>query len=334
MKRNGNLSRNLLLTTIAMVVLAMGWALDESWSAEEKYPQKPIRVIIAFPPGSSDMSFRPFTEKIPTYLGQPMAFVYKPGATGSVGASFAAKAEPDGYTLFGTPRGPLVLAPMNLEGLDYSLDSFVPIVRLSSSPQVVAVKADSPWKTIKDLMKEAKKSPGMLTYSHSGVLGNSHLPMEMFKKSAGIELNHVPCAGSGESVTALLGGHVHMASATMPVLSPHVASGALRLIGVFEDKRMKAFPNVSTFGEEGFPVVLSSWYGFVAPKGTPKQIIEKIHTAFKRVIEDHRSFIDTRLEKMFLNLDYLDPQEFAKELKRENETLRPIVMELRKTTKQ
>ena len=146
------------------------------WAAEAKYPRKPVQVIIAYQPGATDMAFRPFTDKTPAYLGQQMSFVFKPGGTGAIGASYVAKAEPDGYTLFGTTRGPVLLAPLTMEGLDYKPEDFVPIVRLARSPQIIAVKADSPYKTIKDVVDEARKFPQKLTYSHSGVFGSSHLP--------------------------------------------------------------------------------------------------------------------------------------------------------------
>ncbi len=300
------------------------------WAAEAKYPRKPVQVVIAYQPGATDMAFRPFTDKTPAYLGQQMSFVFKPGGTGAIGASYVAKAEPDGYTLFGTTRGPVLLAPLTMEGLDYKPEDFVPIVRLARSPQIIAVKADSPYKTIKNIVDEAKKFPQKLTYSHSGIYGSSHLPVEMFIKKAGIRIKHVPTGGSGPSVTALLGGHVTIASSTFAPLAPHFKSGALIPIGVFEERRLKELPNVPTFQEAGYPVIFYTWYGLMAPKGVPEEVRQTLYAAFRKVLEDHRNYVEDRLSKMALTLDFMSPQDFARDLKQEYETMKNLLPDLKK----
>ena len=305
-------------------------AANLSWAADKKYPTRTIQIVVCYQPGSTDMAIRPFIDRLPDYLGQPVAFVYKPGASGAVGASFVSKAKPDGYTLIGTSQSPIMICPLTKEGLDYTLDGFIPICRLSRSPVLVAVKSDSPWKTPKDLVEDAKKSPGKLTFSSTGVLGTPTLPMEIFIRLTDIKMTHVPCPGTAPAVTALLGGHVHATTATMASITPHIKSGALRPLGVFEKERLKVFPDVPTFTELGYPVVLSVWYGLLAPKGTSEEVINSIYGACRKIVEDHRKSIEDQLEKLSLTLDFVEPGEFAREIKVENEVIRKIVVDLMK----
>lgn len=316
------------ISVLIIAAFIVEMTITGSWAAEAKYPNRLIQVVICYEPGSTDMSIRPFVDKLPEYLGKPMAFVYKPGASGATGASFVSKVRPDGYTLIGTSQSPVMISPLTKGDLGYTLDDFVPICKLVKSPVVVAVKADSPWKTLKDIVEEAKKSPGKITYSTTGVFGTPHVPVEMFLKSAGIEMTHVPCPGTAPAVTALLGGHVNMTSATMASITPHIKSGVVRPLAVFEKQRLKVFPNVPTFTELGYPVVLYVWYGFLAPKGTPEEVVKTIYTACKKIVENHKSFIEDRLEKMSLTLDFSGPEEFAKEIHAENEIMKKIVNDL------
>lgn len=187
----GNHSKSICIRVAAIFFMGIGWVPSEGGAAERKYPNRPIQVVIAAAPGGTDLIFRPFTEKMAEVLGQPMAFVFKPGASGMTGASFVAQSKPDGYTLIGTSNTPVMIAPLTKEA-DYSIDDFVPICRLVKTPLMVAVRTDSPWKSIKDIAAEAKKSPGLLTFSTSGVFSFNHLLMEMFTKHAGIQLTMFP----------------------------------------------------------------------------------------------------------------------------------------------
>lgn len=313
--------------------MSMTLVASESWAQTDKYPNKPIEIVMGYAPGSGDLVFRPFIEKLPEYLGQPVVLVYKPGASGARAGSFVTKAKPDGYTLMGSAQAPFITTPLTMPELDYTLDDFAPICRLSSGPMVVAVKADSPWKTLKDVVEEAKKSPGKLTYSTAGVFTSMHIAMEMFGKSASISMTHVPAKGGNPATMALLGGHVSMVSNTTQSVVPHIKSGALRLIGVLEKERLKEFPDVPTFVEAGYPVVLSGWHGLMAPKGTPDEVIRTIHLAFKKVIDNHEDFIKDRLQKLSLKLHFSGPDEFAKEARAEYEARKIILKDLIKPTK-
>lgn len=327
MRRERHFKGMNLMVLVAFLIM-MGWAANEGWAAEVKYPTRPIQIIICYAPGTTDMGLRPFTEKVPEYLGQPTSFVYKPGASGAVGASFASKVKPDGYTLLGASQSPVITAPLTQEGLDYTLDDFAPVCRLVGSPIILATRADSPLKTLKDVIEEAKKSPGKITFSTSGVFSTIQLPTEIFSRMAGITLTHVPCTGTSPAVTALLGGHVTLTSSSMAPIFSHLKSKALRGIAVYEKERLKEFPDVPTFSELGYPVVYSNWYGILAPKKTPEEIVQKIYTSFRKVIEDHRSFIEARVANMSLKMVFLGPEEFANALKVENEAVKKIVKDL------
>jgi tripartite-type tricarboxylate transporter receptor subunit TctC len=327
MKRRMNFGHVSIITILLSMIVFAGSVRTIGWAAEGKYPSRAVQFVICYQPGSTDMAIRPFVDRLPDYLGQPVSFVYKPGASGAIGASFVTKAKPDGYTLIGTSQSPIMLCPLTKD-VDYTLDNFIPICRLVKSPVLVAVKADSPWKTVKDLVEDAKKSPGKFTFSSTGVLGTPTLPMEIFVKMADIKMTHVPCPGTAPAVTALLGGHVDSTTATMASITPHIRSGALRPLGVFEKKRIKAFPEVPTFTEQGYPVSLSVWYGLLAPKGTSDEVVKTIYEACKKILDDHRKSVEDQLDKLSLELDFSAPGDFVKEIKEENDTMAKIVKDL------
>ncbi len=304
----------------------------ECWSGEIKYPTRMVQIVVPYPPGAMDTAIRPFTDRMPDYLGQSFSFNYKPGAAGSIGASFVAKSRPDGYTLLVTSPAPVLQSPLTKE-LDYKLEDFVPICRIADYQIVLAVKGDSPWKTVKDVIEAAKKNPGKITYSSAGVFGTTHIPVELFQKAAGIQMTHVPCAGTAPAVSALLGGHVTMTSSTFALITPHFKSGALRPIAVFNKERSKQLPNVPTFTEAGYPVVLTGWYGIMAPKGTPVEVINTFYGACKKIVNEHRAAIEGQMENMSLLLNLLSPEEYGKELQEEKEMMRKLIKEIGNTKK-
>ncbi len=332
MERQKN-SKGIGILVVVAFIMVTGWGVNRGWTADIKYPTKPIEIIIGYQPGSTDVVIKPFSDKMAEYLRQPFMFVYKPGASGAIAGSFVAKAKRDGYTLIGSSNSPVMLAPLTKEGLDYTMDDFAPICKLAGSPLLLAVKGNSPWKTLKDVVEAAKKSPGNLTYSTSGVLGITHISMEVFVKAAGIELTHVPCQGTAPAVTALLGGHVGMTCSTLPSTSPHFKSGALRPIAVFEKGRLKEYPNMPSFSESYPGVAISGWHGLLAPKGTPEQVIRTLYSACKKVIEDDKRSIESQLEKMSIGMDFLGPEEYAKEMKMEYDAMKIIVKDLMKSLK-
>jgi tripartite-type tricarboxylate transporter receptor subunit TctC len=299
----------------------------QSWAAKAEYPVRPIQIVIGYSPGSTDMGLKLLVDKLPEFLGQPVVFVYKPGAAGSMGASYVAKSKPDGYTLLGTTQGSVVLAPETKE-LDYTLDDFESVIRFSQTPVGLAVQDSSPWHNVKDMVEAAKKAPGKFNYSTSGVWGSTHFIVEVFEKMAGINLTHVPTAGSAPAVTALLGGHVTMAGSSMGPLMPHLNSGALRILGFFQKERPIALPNCPTFAEQGYPANHPAWYGLLGPKGMPREVVEKINLAAKKAVEKYRSSFEENLKRMGFELLLMDQEEMTKECREEREMVKKVFKEL------
>jgi tripartite-type tricarboxylate transporter receptor subunit TctC len=303
-----------LIITLSLVFLSTG----ENLATEKKFPTKPIQVIIPFAPGDTDNLLRPFIEKMPEYLGQPLTFVYKPAAAGTLGAGFVASAKPDGYTLLGISQSALTIVP-HLQKVDYTLESFIPISCLVESPILLVGKSDAPWKNLNELVTEAKNNPGKINLTTAGTFNIGHIAFEAFAKKAGIKLNFIPAQGSGPSITAVLGGHVHLASAAIVPALPHIKAGTLRAFAVYTAKRVRNLPDVPTFAEMGYSVIIPVYYGFLAPKDTPKEVIEPLHLSIKKVVEHHRTFVNERLEKLGANAIYIELREYADLLKSQYE---------------
>lgn len=299
-------------------------------TAKEKFPVKPIQVIIPFQPGDTDNQFRPFVEKMPEYLGQPVSLQYKPGGAGATGAGFVAAAKPDGYTILGCAQAALVIVPATRKDLGYTWRSFEQIGCAVEGGGLIVTPANSPWKTIQDLVADAKKNPGQLTFSSSGTFAQPHLTFEAFCEQAGIQLNHIPSQGSGPAVTAVLGGHVNFTSTALTPALPHLKAGTLRGLAVWSEKRIPSIPDVPTFLELGYSVVGSGFYGLNAPKGTPKEVIDAIYLAMKKVLENHNAFIVDRLDKLGTQVCLRGPAEYSALLKSQDELFSHIIKKVLK----
>jgi tripartite-type tricarboxylate transporter receptor subunit TctC len=304
-------------------MMVLGFILSgmgESLGAEKKYPTKPINVIIPFAPGDTDNNTRPFTDKMAQYLGQPLNFVYKPGASGAVGAGFVSASEPDGYTLMASQQSCLVIVPRTQKGLNYSLKNFFPICGLAGGYNVIAVPKAARWKNIQEFLAEAKKNPGKISYvSGSGALGITTLVAEAFFKEAGVKLNLIPAQGSGPAVTAILGGHTDAVSSQITPSFPHIQAGTLRPLVVSTEKRVSAMPDVPTHVELGYRVNVPSLYGLLAPKGTPKEIVEALALAAKKASEEHKAAIEASLSKAGMAISYAGSDGFAQFLMSQDE---------------
>jgi len=301
---------------------------EEGLAAEKKFPTKAVQVIIPFQPGSTDILLRPFVEKIPEYLGQPVTFVYKPGAAGSLGAGFVASSKPDGYTVLGTSQSSITVVPLT-QKVSYTWRSFVPIICAVDVPNLLVVKSDARWKDLKEFVAEAKKNPGQISFTSSGAFGSLHITGEALASAAGIKLNHIPSQGSAPSVTAVLGGHVNMNIVTMAVVIPHLQAGTMRALCVFDEKRLSFLPDVPTAAEFGYRVFNSGVYGLLAPKETPKEIVEMIYQAARKVRENHGAAINERYEKLGVQMRFLGPEEYSKLLKEEEEWHDKMIKEIK-----
>ena len=280
-----------LVPWCALWIVAATVLAAPAWS-QDSYPSKPIALVVPFPPGGvADIVARPAADAMGRFLKQPVVIENKPGAGGGIGMGYVAKAKPDGYTLLLAlssisilPEADKVIGRPPL----YQLDQLVPIARLTADPTVLAVRADSPWKTLQELVADAKRRPGAITYGSSGNYGTMHMPMEMFAAAAGIKLLHVPYTGGGPAVVALLGGNVDAISSGPSTVIQHVKAGKLRVLASWGDKRLASLPDTPTLSEAGFDAVFFQWSALFAPAGTPEPVLAKLREAARAVAADSR----------------------------------------------
>jgi tripartite-type tricarboxylate transporter receptor subunit TctC len=252
------------------------------------FPNKPIQIVVPAPPGgTTDIAARILGPKLSSILGQPVIIVNKPGGGGAVASKIIASAtEPDGYTIFTHWTG-MVLVPILKPNIGYKLDDFTALAQPVSTLYMIAVKGDSPWKTLDDLIKEARKNPGKLTYSSGGVGSGYHFTGEHFKMETGTDIVHVPMEGDAAAVTALLGGHVDMTVSGLGSMSGYLKAGTVRALANLYHEKAKDFPNIPTIKELGYPrLTTSGWFGYFVPVKTPKEIVEKLGKAFEVATKD------------------------------------------------
>jgi tripartite-type tricarboxylate transporter receptor subunit TctC len=292
----------------ALVLPGAAWAQDA-------YPSRPITMIIPFPPGGvADQTARAIITPLEKELKAAIAIRNVGGAGGAVGMGQAANARPDGYTiLLALSSISIIPEADKLFGRTpaYTIDQLKPIALLGADPTILVVRAESPWKTVKDLEEAARKEPGKISYSSSGVYGTLHMAMAMFTNAAGVTMKHVPFNGGGPAVTALLGGHVDaLASGPGPVLA-HIKAGKLRPLANWGTKRIAVLPDVPTFAELGYKdVEFYIWAGLFAPKDVPEPIMTRLREAVKKAAATPE--FTAAMEKLGSPVAYLDAPDFAK----------------------
>jgi tripartite-type tricarboxylate transporter receptor subunit TctC len=293
------------------VVIALLLAMPAA--AQDKFPTRPINMVVPFPPGGvADQTGRPTAAAMEKILKQPVVVNNKPGAGGAVGMASVATARADGYTIMMALSSISIIPEADkLFGRQpaYQMDQLAPIALVSADPTVLVVAADAPWKSVQDLVEEAKKRPGEISFSSSGVYGTLHMAMEMFAASAGIKLKHVPFNGGGPALTALLGNHVQaLASGPGPVI-PQIKAGKLKALASWGDQRLAAMPDVPTFKELGFrDVEFYIWSGVFAPVKTPEPIQKTLRDAVAQAVKDPE-FVSA-MEKLETPIVYKDAPEF------------------------
>ena len=276
-----------------LVVLAVLIALSLAVSArgQETYPSRPITLVAPFPPGGvADLTARPVAAALEKVLKSPVGVVNKTGAAGAVGMQFVATSKPDGYTLL-LALSSISIIPEADKIFDrqpaFTVDQFAPIALISADPTILVVRGESPWKTAKEFIEDAKKRPGQISYSSSGIYGTLHMAMELLSHAAGIKLRHIPTAGAGPALTAILGGHVDALASGPAVVIPHIKSGKLRALAGWGDKRVAALPDVPTFKELGYPdAEFYIWAGMFAPKGTPEAVMARLRDATRAAVAE------------------------------------------------
>ena len=293
----------------ASAATAAGLALPGLANAQAAhFPYRPIKLICPWPAaGSSDMVMRAFADSASKILGQQVVIENKPGASGMLGPNELVKAAPDGYTLSQLTIGVARLPHMQKMQFD-PLRDFSYIACLTGYTFGIVVKADSPFKTVKDLVQFAKANPGKFSYGSTGTGTTPHLVMEEFASKAGIELTHVPFKGSSDGLQALLGGHIN-AHSDATGWAPHVDSGAMRLLATYGSKRTKRWPKVPTLNELGYDTVSDSPFGIGGPRGMDPAIVRKLQDTFKKTLNDPA--VLAALEKYDQPVIYMDSEEYT-----------------------
>ncbi len=300
----------MLRSFVAAVVLA--FAVIAPAQAQEAYPNRPITLVVPFPPGGiADITARPLAAALEKVLKQPVTVQNKQGAAGAVGMAAAATAKPDGYTLLIALVSVSVIPEVDkLFGRPpaYTRDQLVGIARLNADPPMLVVNAEYPWKTLKDLVSDPKAKSGELIYSSSGIYGASHVPMEMLMQLSGLKMRHLPTTGGAPAMTAVLGKHAAMWNSPPGVAAPHLASGKIRALAHYGAKRLAEFPDVPTMKELGYDIEYYLWTGLFAPKGVPEPILKIIGAAVAKAVED--SDFKAAMTKAKVPIAYQDAAEF------------------------
>ena len=256
-------------------------------AAAQTYPSKPIHLIVPFPPGGgNDTVARAITQQIGPDLGQPVVVDNRPGAGGSVGAELAAKAPADGYTLFLAGVGSHAVNPNLHSKLPYdAVKDFAPITLVASAPSVLVVNPSVPARSIAEFTAYARANPGKLNYASNGNGSAAQLAAAMYESMAGVRMVHVPYKGIAPAMTDLMSGEVQLMFGTVVALVPHIQAGKLRALAVTSRTRSALLPDVPTIAESGLPdYQAGSWYGILAPAGTPREVIERLHGAIIKAI--------------------------------------------------
>ncbi len=295
------------------VLVGLFCAAVPAW-AQDAFPSGPVTLLVPNAPGgAADINARILAEPLSSVLKQPVVVVHKPGMGGAIGAAQVAKAKPDGQTLL-MALSAVVVAPEaeKVSGRKplYELDQLEPIALISSDPMVVLVRADSPWKTLGDLVKAAKDKPGALNYSSSGNFGPIHLSVEMLTHQAGIKLTQVPFGGGGPALLALLGGQVEVTTAAPAVALAQIQSGKVRPLATSGSKRLPMLPDVPTYREAGFDAEYHIWAGLYAPAGTPPAVLATLRDSVSKAVRS--GAIGQSMQKQSIIFDYRDGPDFAR----------------------
>jgi len=255
----------------------------------QDFPARPIRVVVAFPPGGpTDFVGRLVANKMTNLLGQRVYIENRPGAAGAVGADNIAKADPDGYSLFLTTSGAVTIVPHIQSNVPYNaLRDFAPIALVTKVTEVLVVSPKLGIKTVKELVALAKDKPGAIPFASTGIGSPPHLAQELLDVSAGVKFLHVPYRGAAPALTDLLAGQVQVLAADLPVLIAQIQAGNLIAIGAAADKRDAILPDVPTLAEQGYPNTdASNWYALLAPAKTPPAVIAKLNKALNDALND------------------------------------------------
>jgi tripartite-type tricarboxylate transporter receptor subunit TctC len=284
---------------------------------QEGYPSRPIRLVVGFPAGTAtDLVARQVVEGIKRNTGWVMYVDNKPGQGGSIGARELVRSAPDGYTLLVTANGPLITNPNLYSNVEYdALRDFVPIGQIATLPYIMVVNSTKPYNSVQDVVAAAKKDPGKLNYSSTGIGTTSHLIGAMFSKSTGVVVTHIPYKGSAESMTGLLEGSIDYTFDTSVATTPLVKGGQLRALAVASKQRLPALPDVPTLAEVGTPVNMGAWLAVMAPRGLPDDLVQQLGKELQKVVTSPDQ--KERLAQVGASVEWVSSADFTTFLQKE-----------------
>jgi tripartite-type tricarboxylate transporter receptor subunit TctC len=306
------------ISLLALTILTAGAVIAPA--AAQSYPAKPVRVINPFAPGGGlDIVLRPVMLKLSESLKHGFIVDSRPGAAGVIGTDIGAKSPPDGYTLIGATTGTITINPSTYAKLPYDpLRDLAPVTNIGSASFILVVHPSVPARNVRELVTLAKRKPNELTMGSPGYGGINHVGGEYFSQLTGVKFTHVPFKGSGPMMVDITGGHVMLAFDSMQATLPHIRAGKLRALGLAAEKRSAVAPEIPTVAEAGGPAMtLASWYGLLAPAGTPREIITKLQAEVVKAL----ALPDVRERYTALGIEPVGstPEQFAAEI-RENIT--------------
>jgi tripartite-type tricarboxylate transporter receptor subunit TctC len=301
---------------IRIVLLVMGLGLTAAAHAQ-KYPERPIRLIVPFAPGgTSDLLGRVVGAKLGEALGQTVVVDNRGGAGGTLGAALAAQAQADGHTLFVPHVGLAVNETLYAKRPYNALKDFMPVSKLGETPNAVVVNNALPVKTMQELLALARKEPGKLNYSSAGVGSAAHLAMALLEHAANVKFNHIPFKGGGPSMVAIVAGQVDFSMPAFPTSVPHLKAGRLRILAVTGAKRAPTMPDVPTVAEAGVPgYEFGIWFGMFAPAGTPKAVITRLNREIVKALATPE--MREQLAKVGVDAESSSPEQLGKLLRSE-----------------
>jgi tripartite-type tricarboxylate transporter receptor subunit TctC len=311
----------------AGLVIAAGLA-----AAQAAYPSKPITMVVPFPPGGlADIVGRPVAEAMSRDLGQPVVVENKGGAGGGIGMAQVAKSAPDGYTILMAlssysvlPEADLLLGRPQM----YAYNALRPIARITADPTVLAVRADAPWKTVKDFVEDARKRPGAINFGSSGNYGTMHVPMEILKQVANVRMTHIPYTGAGPAVVALLSGQVDAVASGPATVLQQVKAGKLRVLAHWGNAKLETLPDVPSLKQSGYNAEYAQWSGVFVPANTPEPVVQRLRAAVRAAAND------PKVKDVIMNAGspvlYQDTPEFEKYVQGDVQRMHDVVKKIGK----
>jgi tripartite-type tricarboxylate transporter receptor subunit TctC len=295
--------------------------------AQENYPDHTITMVVPFPPGgAADIVARPMAEAMGRYLKQSVVVLNRPGAGGGIGMAYAARQKADGYTVLLALSSLVVLPEADRvlgQAPKFEIKDLKPIARFSADPVVLVVRADSPWKNLKEFMAAVKAQPNKFTYGSSGNYGTMHVPMVQFLMATDTQMTHVPYTGAGPAINALMGSQIDAIATGPSTISAYIRAGTVRPLAEWGDVRIPSLPDVQTLKEQGIPVTYTQWTGLFVPAGTPDAIVNRLREAARVAANDPAAV--KSLQVVGTEVQYQDSAAFTAFVNSDAKTMADVV---------